>query len=873
MRMPGVLIGRNKRLFPMNRHPRPFAAHSAQAAGRALSHLSAGAVPAARVHALAWAAALASGLLLAAGPQTGWAQAHPGTAQSAARSYQIPAGPLGAALARFGAEAGLILAADGQLVQGRQSPGLNGRFDAASGLAELLRGTGLHAVRRADGSYAIAPAPASAQAQAPAAPARPAAPASAQTLPAVTVTAAPDLSGTTEGTRSFTTRAMASATGLALSPRQTPQSVSVITRERIEAQGMSSLSDAVAATPGVYTAPYDGRGEEFSARGFVIRNIQLDGISMPWEEGWDSGETRSALAMYDRVEVVRGAAGLLTGAGEPAASINLVRKRADSDVFTGQVRGELGSWQHRSGMVDVSAPLNASRSLRARVVAQATSRDTFIDREHFSSSLFYGTVEADLSDATRLTVGADWQRNRPQRISWGGLIPWYSDGGRIDWPRGYSLAPNWSQWHSSQNTVFAKLSHQLNSRWTLEADVQGSRHTANAKLLWADGLPERATGLGLETERNQYDAKRRQSDLSLRVHGGFDAWGRQHEITAGISSARQKLTGARTTPGEPLPLGNIWGFDGQHPAPDPTKGTEPLRNETTRQRAIHAATRLHLAEPLKLIVGARLTSWERQGEDTTFEPAFRQRHSAVMTPYIGAVYDINATYSAYASATRIFNPQKKRDRHGGYLDPLKGQNLEAGLKAEWLDGQLNGSLAVFQTTQDNFGVEDGNLRVPGSADEQAWRAAKGVKTRGYELELAGRLAPDWDVGLGWTQFSSKDASGERVGTTRPGRMLKLHTQYRLGGAWSKLTLGGGLHWQGRIYKDVQNPATGAPEQLRQNAYALLNLSARYQFTPQLAARLAVNNVLDKKYWANVGFFDRMTYGAPRSVMLTVDYRW
>ncbi|RRD56775.1 TonB-dependent siderophore receptor [Comamonadaceae bacterium OH2545_COT-014] len=819
-------------------------------------------------------AAVSAGLPLPARAQA----ASPAASEAATpQSWQLPAGPLAPALRALAAQANLLLSFTEAQTAGKTTSGLRGRHTPQAALHALLAGTGLQAAPLPGGGYTLRAAPASTAAvPAPARPSAPAAPAAmpgaAQTLPAVTVTAAPDLSGTTEGTRSFTTRAMASATGLALSPRETPQSVSVITRERIEAQGMSSLSDAVAATPGVYTAPYDGRGEEFSARGFFIHSIQVDGVSMEWESGWSAGETRNNLAMYDRVEVVRGAGGLMTGTGEPSASVNMIRKRADSDVFTGQVQGELGSWKNRSGMVDLSAPLNASRSVRARVVAQAGSRDTFRDREHFSNSLLYGTVEADLSDATRLTVGADWKRNRPRGIPWGGLIPWYSDGSRIDWQRGYSLAPHWSQWHSSQNTVFAKLSHQLNSRWKLEVDAQKSRSTADVKVLWPEGWPDRATGLGLETERDQYDATNTYSNINLRIQGGFDAWGRQHELTAGLSSARHKLVGFRFKPGYGV-LGSIWDFDGQYPEPDTTVGIEPLHHTTTRQRAIHAATRLHLTEPLKLIAGARLTNWERQGEDTTFEPAFRQRHSAVMTPYIGAVYDINNNYSAYASATRIFNPQKKRDRHGGYLDPLKGQNLEAGLKAEWLDGQLNGSLAVFQTTQDNFGVEDGNLRVPGSADEQAWRAAKGVKTRGYELELAGRLAPGWDVGLGWTQFSSKDASGERVGTTRPGRMLKLHTQYRLGGAWSKLTLGGGLHWQGRIYKDVQNPATGAPEQLRQNAYALLNLSARYQFTPQLAARLAVNNVLDKKYWANVGFFDRMTYGAPRSVMLTVDYRW
>ncbi|MDO4725539.1 MAG: TonB-dependent receptor plug domain-containing protein, partial [Comamonadaceae bacterium] len=247
----------------------------------------------------------------------------------------LPAQDLAQALNALARQTGQAISADHALMAGKTAPAVAGQLTAAQALRQLLAGSGLQAEAVA-GGWVVRRAPSGTPAQPTATAATAAATrGEAHTLPAVTVSAAPDLSGTTEGTRSFTTRALSSATGLALSPRQTPQSVSVITRERIEAQGMSTLGDAVAATPGVHTAPYDGRGEEFSARGFVIRNIQVDGISMPWEEGWDSGETRSALALYDRVEVVRGATGLLTGAGEPAASINLVRKRADSDVFTG----------------------------------------------------------------------------------------------------------------------------------------------------------------------------------------------------------------------------------------------------------------------------------------------------------------------------------------------------------------------------------------------------------------------------------------------------------------------------------------------------------------------------------------------------------
>ncbi|PAT42761.1 TonB-dependent siderophore receptor [Vandammella animalimorsus] len=808
--------------------------------------------------------------LTAAAAAPAQAQAQPNAAAPQAQrvhAIALPAQDLAQALNALARQTGQAISADHALMAGKTAPAVAGQLTTAQALRQLLAGSGLQAEAVA-GGWVVRRAPAATPTQ----PATAATRGEAQALPAVTVTAAPDLSGTTEGTRSFTTRAMSSATGLALSPRETPQSVSVITRERIEAQGMSSLSDAVAAAPGVHSAPIDGRGESYHARGFGINTVQLDGVSMEWSSGWQSGESHNNLAIYDRVEVVRGATGLLHGTGDPSASINLVRKRAQAERFTGNLEGEIGSWKHRRLMADLSAPLNANASVRARLVAQAISHDSFMEREHLDSKMLYTTLEADLSSATRLTVGADWQNPKPKAPSWGGLQPWYSDGSRIDWPRSYNTAPHWAYWASTQKTLFAKLEHRFNDDWSLQVNGQHAHNSLSSRLSWAVGLPDRETGEGMEVSGSGYKSKRPQTDLNARLQGQFDAWGRQHELMAGLATKRQKLQTFGTHETDDMPLGNIWAYQGNLPEPQPM--AQPWSETTvTSQRSAYAALRLHVAQPLKLIVGARLTDWKRTGEATDETPAYVMRHKNIFTPYIGAVYDLGGGYSAYASATRIFKPQDRRDRHGQYLDPLKGQNLEAGLKAEWLDGQLNGSFALFQTTQDNLAEADGDQRVPGTADEQAYRAIKGTKARGYELELAGRLADGWDVGLGWTQFSSKDAKGNRVQTTRPDRLLKLYTQYRLPGAWHKLTLGAGLNWQGRIYKDVRNPVTRAPEQLAQNAYALLSLNARYQFTPQLAARLAVNNALGKAYFANVGFYNRVTWGAPRSVMLTVDYRF
>lgn len=740
----------------------------------------------------------------------------------------------------------------------------------AAGIATLLLSCAAQAQH--DGAAAPQEAASAARAAAPA-PASTGTEPAAATLDEVTVRSAPSNDPTTEGTGSFTSRSTSTATGLSLSPRETPQSVSVITRDRIEAQGMHNLSDAIAAVPGVHAAPLDSRGETYSSRGFGINTIQIDGIPMTWGGGWDSGETRNDLVFYDRVEVVRGATGLLSGAGDPSAAINMIRKHADSPVFAGRAQVELGSLKHRAGMLDLSTPLNADASVRARLVGKLTRRDTYNDREGTRTKALYGVIDADLSARTRLSAGADWQDDQPHGTLWGGLQPWYSDGTRVDWPRGHSLAPRWATWPTTQKSLFTTLTHQFNDDWSLRLHAQHIQNHNGSKLAQVSGIPDRATGAMLTSSRVQYDVNRRQSDLALQVQGAFHALSRRHDVVLGGQLSHQRFKGLLTHRGGPFTIPDIWNFQGD--MPEPERLDEPVLSakNRTEQRALYAATRLHLAEPLRLIVGARITDWKRVGDKAAYNEAYVMHHAHEITPYAGLVLDLNDTWSAYASATRIFNPQQRRDRHANYLAPLEGQNLELGVKAAWLNGRLNGSAAVFRTTQDNFALADGSQLVPGSDTEQAYVAAKGVKSQGYELELVGSPKPGWDLGVGWTQFTTRDAKGQPVNTNRPNKLFKLFTQYRLPGAWNKLSLGAGLNWQGDIHKDVKNPVTGAPERLEQRAYALLNLSARYDFSPQMSARLAIHNALDKAYWANVGFYDRLTWGAPRTVMLTLDARF
>lgn len=131
----------------------------------------------------------------------------------------------------------------------------------------------------------------------------------------------------TENRDSFTTSAMRTTTGLALSPKETPQSVSVITKTQIEGQGITRLEDALKATTGV-TVVRDSDRSRFMLRGFYIDQIEEDGVSSDVSsyvgETILNAESQTDLSVYDHIEVVRGATGLTQANGEPGGTINAV---------------------------------------------------------------------------------------------------------------------------------------------------------------------------------------------------------------------------------------------------------------------------------------------------------------------------------------------------------------------------------------------------------------------------------------------------------------------------------------------------------------------------------------------------------------------
>ncbi|MBB2494339.1 TonB-dependent siderophore receptor [Aquipseudomonas ullengensis] len=791
-------------------------------------------------------------------PLGGVLLAEPAWAQSVAaeRDFAIAAGSLESALNSFAATAGVSVSFSPDAVRGRQSAGLHGRYGVDQALNQLLAGSGVQVVRQASGNYSLLPPPEAG---------------SALQLDATSVTST-GLGATTEGTGSYTSGSTSTATGLPLSIRETPQSVSVITSQRMRDQGLTQLTDVVRQTPGLTLSQSGGNGGDNSAiysRGFAVENYQIDGLQL-LDSNYSSPAQSNDMVLYDRVEVIRGATGLTNGVGTPGATLNMIRKRPTAD-FKSSVSVTGGSWDYRRTEADVSGSLTESGNVRGRLVGAYQENDSYVDRLSERKEVLYGVIEADLTPDTLLTFGMDSQSDDYDGHARSGLPLFNNDGSWADHDDSDSAAADWAYSNRSAVSAFAILEHNLTERWKAKLTLNNRRSEYDEFSGYAGGnnYAAGADPASVMLYANRWKAKPVQNSFDLNLAGSYDLFGREHDATIGYTQQktdyntpayswwRDPVTGAFPV------IGNINTWDGKTPG-KPDLQAYGRMDFSEEQDAAYASTRLRATDDLSFILGARLIDWENKVtydyDDGTPSDVSDRSETGVVTPFAGVVYDLNDIWSVYGSYTSIFKPQSYKTLTGAYIDPLEGVGYEVGSKAAFFDDRLNLGIALYQIEQDNLAVSlgDGQLAPDGS---QAYRAESGTKTRGFEVELTGEVATDWQVSTSFSRNIVQDSDGNALNTNIAQNTAKLFTSYTLRSLGNGLTFGGGVNWQSEAYSDGVGPLG---VRFTQDDYAVVDAFARYPLTKQLSATLNLNNLLDEEYYTTT---TSSYFGTPRNATL------
>lgn len=664
------------------------------------------------------------------------------------------------------------------------------------------------------------------------------------------------------------------ATGLGLTLRETPQSVSVLTEQRMRDQNMNTLLDTVKHSVGVSSNELDNVRSSFRARGFEVSNYQIDGVPIAWSLAGDAGETVADVSLYERVEFVRGATGLLTGAGDPSASINLVRKHANSTDLTGYMNVAAGRWGKHQVTADVSNGLNDSGSIRGRVVGKYVKGDSYWDQYEEDTSVLYGVLEADLTNSTLLRVGASYQNRDPKAATWGALPGVFSDGSLAVWDRSKTSGADWTRWETTNTNYFVNINHAFSNGWQLVANYNRMEYEKDSKLLYISGPLDKETGSGLNVQRYRAYGETKQDSFDIQLKGDYQLFSQQHEFVVGAISSKQAI---ETDSYQPLgggicggfdciPVSNFYNWNNLAELAEPAWDATPVRAEdvTINQKGFYAATRIAATDSLKFIVGGRISNWDRAGLWYSANENFGD--TGVFLPYLGALYDLTEQHRVYASYTEIFKVQNAYDANDRILDPLEGKSYELGLKSTFLNDRLHTTVAIFQINQDNLAESTGST---GPGNRPVSRAIDGTESKGFELEVVGKPVDGWNISAGYSQFKAEDSYSNDVNTDSPRKQFKLFTTYQFLDILPELTIGGGVNWQSDTYK------TDGTLRLEQKAYALVDLMARYDIAENMNLQFNVANVFDKEYYNYMTVFDvaytQYRYGTPRNITVSFNY--
>jgi outer membrane receptor for ferric coprogen and ferric-rhodotorulic acid len=737
-------------------------------------------------------------------------------AEPARLHFQLPAASLATTLNAIARQSGEVISLDPALVRDQRAPAVQGELSVEQALEQALSASNLRLKVTASGAYSVEAAPLD----------------GAVELDSTTVTGQ-GLDATSEGSGSYAARATTIGKG-EHRLKDIPQSVSVITRQQLDDQAITDLRDAVNHSTGLVGATGIGPGMVISSRGFQIDDWQYDGVPIPRNSYVLGNWADQDLVFFDRVEILRGASGLLQGAGSPGGAINLVRKRGQA-MPTATFTGKAGSWDHYGLQADVGGPLNEAGTLRGRMVADQNDTHSFTDYAWSKTTSLYGALDFDLSPDTTVGIGFSNTDLNSRPMVRG--LPRYPDGSDIGFSRSTYSGATWNRNDIEQTTVYADLTHRFDDNWSFKAAaVRLREHNDSTHQRMHGEVQPDGSGLNFADWLTNFESTK--IGLDMYLNGLFD-----------IDHHRPKPT-----------LEDILSSPG---------GSSTNAAYDVRQKGLYSSWRVKLAEPLTAVLGGRVSWYDYAYKLPDDDYKDSMTETGEVTPYFGLIYELTPEWSAYASYTDVFEPQSARDAQQKMLEPVIGSNYEVGLKGELLDGRVNTSLAVFRYDQKNRAVID---EASGYACD-GWycsNASGKVRSQGIEAEVSGEVVRDLQLFAGYTYNTTRflddpQNKGRVFSQWTPRHMLRLWADYQLPGELNRVSTGLGFV--------TQSHTVSFDREFDVPGFTVWSARLGYRLSQEIDLAVNANNLFDKRYYLP-GFAaadGANNFGDPRNLMFSVKY--
>lgn len=665
----------------------------------------------------------------------------------------------------------------------------------------------------------------------------------------------------------------------AQSLREIPQSVTVVTRQRMDDQALRTLDDVMNQTTGV-TREETWLDTTYLSRGLAIKNIRYDGGAA---DSTRSGSRALDMAQFDSVSLLRGADGLF-GAGEAGGVINFTYKRPQVQRQT-QVLLSGGTLNNYRAELDTTGALNAEGSVRGRFVAVNHNRREMAEPSFLKRQMLYGALEMDLSSSTLLMLGASYQKDR--NTGFNASFPRYADGSDIGFPRDINMGAPWNWIERESKMVFAKLEHQLSSDWQLKAQVRHTRFNEGVNGAEIESAPDPITLVGADWWIKQSKMHSRETSLDVNIQGGLNAFGQRHDVILGWDMQRTNDVDRNLWP----MIGPADVFNRTPPAnPGYPLGPWSSGSQTSTQKSgLYGSLRLRPVKDWVVVLGGRYTLQDHNTQyDMNGALNFPSRERGVFVPYAGVVYDMSKTTSLYASTAEIYQSQASKfsaPLPGTPLDPVRGRTYELGIKNEWSKDLIT-SAALFRTEKKGEGIYDPAYPRPDWRGGCCYFRDAYLLSQGIDLELTGRITPNLQLAVGYTynDNENKRKDNAQFSTITPHHLFKAWADYRMTGALRGWSLGAGVVAQSATFRsgDIKayNPATGhydgasTPYQFTSTGYAVWSARLGYTINQEWSVAMNVGNLFDKTYYSTVGYAGYGNfYGEKRTVTMTLKGRF
>ena len=796
---------------------------------------------------------------------------------SVAVEIKLPAQPLDQAITQLGQQTKLIIGGDSSLLTGKKAPAIQGDYSPAQALQKLLSGSGLIAIKQANGSYVLKKSSDS-DVQG--------------TLALTQVTSGARFGDAPQEQGGLKAQYQTTATKTAMSLRETPQAISVVTRSSLDLRQVDDIDQALELTSGTQgstgfwaapSGPFTGRG--YYPRQYSVRGQLLDYNNGLKTDGFAAGSlARLDLVAYERVEVIKGPSGFF-GSGSSGGAINLVRKKPQAE-FAANISGQVGSYDTYRSEADITGALTEDKDLRARLVMAYGDEGSFIDDIATDTTVFAPSIEAIISDNTRVLLQLLYQE---EEFDVNNGQPGYIEDNRLklfNLPRSYHYGASGSERSKVEiKDVSVRLDHELSDRWLATLLLQ--RSESSRDIIEANSGYYYSGYHSVQAIKDQTITDNWAGEL--RLDGAFDAFGREHKVLFGIEKSNKKSDRNQGWIYTYDAYGGViyadiyqdnfadFGFVAKADIPNNSK--DGLKDDVTNS-AFYIQSVLSLTERTQLLINARYERVLYSATDS-FGKAVptNDKTDNELTFRIGVTHELNDNLSAYASYGESFKPNiGNRDINDNPLDAQRGDGYELGLKGDWFNNKLGATLAAYRQELTNRGISDPN-------DRDASIAAGLHRTDGLELEVFGAPIPGLNISLAATWMDNEfldendDFHGFSIqGSAKGQYSLYANYEFQYGPLKGFAT---GMMWLHTLeqqllpsYYDYDKDIS-VYSQAYIDGYDRVDFDFSYRAMKNWDMSLVVRNVFDEKYIESGSSrgSGAQFYGGPRSVLFKVTYHF